>query len=71
MQITPAHIARIVGIDTNTARRFIGESFPKTTGKRCQHRFDEARLQELVALCQSKRKRICRNAFNSTQTEQP
>ncbi|RYF32613.1 MAG: hypothetical protein EOO38_30805, partial [Cytophagaceae bacterium] len=63
--ITPAHVAKVAGIDPNTARRFIGDAFPKKSGKRSQHRFEEEQLPELVALCQGKRQRLCRNQFNS------
>ena len=63
--ITPAHVAKVAGLDPNTARRFISEEIPKTSGKRSQQRFEANRLSELVALCHSKRQRLCRNKFNS------
>lgn len=67
--ITPTHVAKVAGLDPNTARRFIAEAFPKRTGKRSQHRFEADQLPELVALCQSKRQRLCRNQFNSLPCE--
>jgi hypothetical protein len=62
--ITPADVARHVGISPDTARAYLGEVFPKDAPKRAQHRFDAAKLPELVALCESKRKRRCFNRYN-------
>ncbi len=67
--ITPAHVARVAGLDPNTARRFIAEEIPKEHGPRTRQHFDEDRLEELVAMCRSKVKRRCRNKYNSVPLE--
>lgn len=64
-QITPAHVARVAQISPDMARRYIGEEFPKLGRKREQQRFDATWLDELVALCESKRQRRCFNNFNA------
>lgn len=66
--ITPAHIARHAGISPDTARSYLKDETPKD-GPRLRQRFEPSRLDELTALCESKRRRRYRNAFNSTRIE--
>lgn len=67
--ITPAHVAREAGISADTARAYLSELSPKDGPPRTQHRFDAARLPELVAFCQSKRRRRYFNRFNAQPRE--
>jgi len=62
--ITPAHIARRVGISPNRARAFLRDLEPRD-GPRLRQRFEPSRLDELAALCESKRQRKCFNKHNS------
>jgi hypothetical protein len=66
--ITPAHVARRAGISPNRARAYLEEIDPREA-PRLRQRFAPSREDELVAYCESKRVRKCRNASNSILIE--
>ena len=62
--ITPVDVARAAGIDPNTARRYLNGKLPPLW-ERTRRKLPAEKLPDLVALCQSKQQRRCRNKFNS------
>ena len=66
--ITPAHVARVARISANRARVYLQDEVPRDA-PRLHQRFEPSRLDELAALCESKRQRRCFNRLNARPIE--
>lgn len=62
--ITPVDVARHVGLDPNTARRYLKDENP-VQWERTRKKWDASELPRLMAICESKRQRRCLNKFNA------
>jgi hypothetical protein len=63
-EITPVDVARFVGLDPNTTRRYLRDGNP-VQWERTRKKWPASDMPRLAQICESKRQRRCLNKFNA------